>query len=307
MPDAKTSSNTPRLVFVTGPAGAGRTSAIKVLEDLGFETIDNLPLGMVGRLLDGNPLERPLALGLDTRNRDYSLQLLLDLLEQHIDYGPELLFLDCSRDVLQRRFSETRRRHPLKSSDGVMDGIDTESAMLAPVRERADILIDTTELSVHGLREALDGLFAPKQGRVLSVTVTSFSYKRGLPTGMDLVYDCRFLRNPYWDPSLRSLTGQDPAVGAYVSEDERFAGFLQKLQDMLQFLLPAYAEEGKAHLGIGLGCTGGQHRSVFMTEKLAQALADQGWQVSIRHRELDRHNGRTVSGSSKAGSGVAKA
>ncbi len=307
MADAPTTSQKPRLVFVTGPAGAGRTSAIKVLEDLGFEAIDNLPLGMVGRLLDGSPLERPLALGLDTRNRDYSIQLLFELLEQHIDYAPELLFLDCSREVLQRRFSETRRRHPLTTSDGIMDGIDTERAMLASVRDRADILIDTTELSVHGLREALDGLFAPKQGRVLSVTVTSFSYKRGLPTGMDLVFDCRFLRNPYWDPSLRSMTGQDAAVGAYIREDERFAEFLQKLQDMSKFLLPAYAEEGKAHLGIGLGCTGGQHRSVFVTEKLAQALADQGWQVSIRHRELDRHNGRKVSGSNNAGSGVAKA
>lgn len=307
MPDALMQLNKPRLVFVTGPAGAGRTTAIKVLEDLGFETIDNLPLGMVTRLLDGGPLERPLALGLDTRNRDFSRQAYVDLLEQVSDYAPELLFLDCSRSVLQRRFSETRRRHPLKANEGVMDGIDKEFAMLAPLRDRADILIDTTELSVHGLRDALDGFFASRQGRVLAVSVTSFSYKRGLPTGMDLVFDCRFLRNPYWEPALRDMTGMDDPVGAYVQDDERFADFLQKLQEMLEFLLPAYAAEGKAHLGIGLGCTGGQHRSVFVTEKLAQALADLGWQVSIRHRELDRHNGRKVSGSKQAGSGVAKA
>lgn len=307
MPHSSLGMTHPRLVLVTGPAGSGRTSAIKVLEDIGFETIDNLPLGLVERLFAGPPLERPLALGLDARNRDFSQQALLDLLDRLAPHEPELLYLDCAREVLQRRYSETRRRHPVSPVNSVIAGIDQEIELMQPIRDRADVLVDTSELTVHDLRDALEKLFAPEGGKFLAVGLTSFSYKRGLPQGLDLVFDCRFLRNPHWEPELRALNGKDAAVAEYVRDDERFAEFSDKLNQMISFLLPAYAAEGKSHLNVGLGCTGGQHRSVFVTENLAQGLAQDGWRVSIRHRELDRHEGRSVSESSKAGSGVAKA
>ena len=277
-----------RVVLVTGPSGAGRSSAIKVLEDLGFETIDNLPIRWVCTLLEGQELSRPLALCLDTRNRDFSPQALLDLLDTLKLHSPELLYLDCARFVLQRRYSETRRRHPMAPQESAIVGIDRECDLLAPVRERADALIDTSELSVHGLRERLETRYAAHGKMPLAVTLTSFSYKRGLPQGADLVHDCRFLRNPYWDESLRSRNGTDSAVAAYVAKDSSFDTFFKNMLESTLFLLPAYQKEGKAHLCIALGCTGGQHRSVFVTEKLSEALAEHNWQVSIRHRELDR-------------------
>lgn len=295
-----------RVVLVTGPSGAGRSSAIKVLEDLGFETIDNLPIRWVSSLLASQELTRPLALCLDTRNRDFSPQALLDLISDLSDHAPELLYLDCERTVLQRRYSETRRRHPMAPQETAIVGIDRETDLLQPIRERADALIDTSELSVHGLRERLEQRYAVHGKMPLAVTITSFSYKRGLPQGADLVHDCRFLKNPYWDESLRTLNGRDSAVGAYVSGDPSFTEFFQKLTDTTLFLLPAYQKEGKAHLCIAIGCTGGQHRSVFVTEKLAQALAEHNWQVSIRHRELDRTHSPDTS-RAPAFSGEAKA
>ncbi|MDC0738425.1 RNase adapter RapZ [Cognatishimia sp. SS12] len=296
-----------RLVLVTGPSGAGRSTAIKVLEDVGFETIDNLPLGLVSRLFSGPPLERPLALGLDTRNRDFSASALLDLMHALRAHAPELLYLDCSPAVLQRRYSETRRRHPLAPAESVTVGIEREQELLAPIRASAHVLIDTSDLNVHGLRDTLEHQFAPRGGKFLAVTLTSFSYKRGVPLGADMVQDCRFLQNPYWDPSLRAFDGRDQAVAEFVAKDERFEEFFDRLRGLISFLLPAYRAEGKAHLNIALGCTGGQHRSVFVTEKLAQALAQAGWQVSIRHRELDRREGRSASVQKAAGSKEAKA
>ncbi|MGR3839527.1 MAG: RNase adapter RapZ [Cognatishimia sp.] len=279
-----------RVVFVTGPSGAGRSSAIKVLEDLGFETIDNLPLRWVVPLLTGQKLTRPIALCLDTRNRDFTPQALLDVLDNLRHLDPELLYLDCARFVLQRRYSETRRRHPLAPQESAIVGIDREGDLLQPIRDRSDTLIDTSELSVHGLRERLEHQFAAHGKMPLAVTLTSFSYKRGLPQGADIVHDCRFLKNPYWDEDLRGATGLDAAVGRYISSDESFDQFFETLLNFTLFLLPSYQKEGKAHLCIALGCTGGQHRSVYVTEKLSQALAEHNWQVAIRHRELDRIN-----------------
>ncbi|SHG81507.1 UPF0042 nucleotide-binding protein [Cognatishimia maritima] len=304
---ATTDTSTPRLVLVTGPSGAGRSTTIKVLEDLGFETIDNLPLGLVERLFSGARPDRPLALGLDARNRDFTPQALLDLLRALDAHDPELLYLDCSREILQRRYSETRRRHPMAPEESAIVGIDREKELLVPVKDRADTLIDTSELTVHTLRDALTAQFKPAGSALLAVTVMSFSYKRGLPQGVDIVQDCRFLNNPYWVPELRGLSGRDSAVANHIENDDRFEPFFERLCDMVRFLLPEYRREGKAHLSIGLGCTGGQHRSVFVTEKLAEALAQDGWRVSIRHRELDRREGEGVTGSGNAESGVAKA
>ncbi|HVG46562.1 MAG TPA: RNase adapter RapZ [Rubellimicrobium sp.] len=281
----------PRIVLVTGPSGAGRSTAIRALEDLGYEVIDNLPLSFLPRLAKGPPLERPLALGLDVRNRDFRAHALArtpDRLAEMFGGPAEILFLDCDDEVLLRRFSETRRPHPLSPDGAPATGIGIERALLEPIRARADILIDTSGLSPHELRATVERWFAPPGGRALSVTVESFSYKRGMPPGLDIVMDCRFLRNPHWDEALRPRDGRDPEVAAYVEGDPRYAAFFAQLRGLVELLLPAYREEGKAHLAIGLGCTGGQHRSVMVAERLAQALAEDGWRVSKRHRELER-------------------
>jgi UPF0042 nucleotide-binding protein len=288
-----------RIVLVTGPSGAGRSTAIRALEDLGYEVIDNLPLSFLPRLAKGPPPERPLALGLDVRNRDFRAQALArtpDRLAELFGEPAEILFLDCQDEVLLRRFSETRRPHPLSPDGAPETGIGIERALLAPIRARADILIDTSLLSPHELRATVERWFAPPGGRALSVTVESFSYKRGMPPGLDIVMDCRFLRNPHWDEALRPRDGRDPTVRAYVESDPRYAAFFSRLKDLVALLLPAYREEGKAHLAIGLGCTGGQHRSVMVAESLAQALAEDGWRVSKRHRELERRAEAGASG-----------
>ncbi len=281
-----------RLVLVTGPSGAGRTTAIRALEDMGYEAIDNLPLSILPRLLEGPaPPDKPLALGVDARNRDFSTAALIDAIDRIGATTPapmQVLYLDCSADVLLRRFSETRRRHPLAPAESPGAGIAREFDLLGPIKVRADHLIDTSEMSPHELRAEIEHWFAPHGKGELAVSVHSFSYKRGLPRGLDMVLDCRFLRNPYWDEGLRGLNGLDARVAAYVSEDPRFAEFHDRVADLAKMLLPAYEAEGKAYLAIGFGCTGGQHRSVAMAETLAETLAESGWQVSIRHRELER-------------------
>lgn len=288
----KTESKTaPRLVLVTGPSGAGRSTAINVLEDLGFEAIDNLPLSLLPRLLENGGADRPLALGIDARNRDFSTNGFLDLLDD-LKLTPttpfEVLFLDCSAEVLLRRFSETRRRHPLAPAETPEIGIQREYQLLAPIRSQTDFLIDTSDLSPHDLRAEVERWFAPKGGRSLAISVHSFSYKQGMPRGIDMIFDCRFLRNPYWREDLRSLDGRDEAVAQYVAEDKRYVEFISKVQDLSEMLLPAYVEEGKTHFSIGFGCTGGQHRSVAVAENVSNALAQSGWQVSTRHREMER-------------------
>jgi UPF0042 nucleotide-binding protein len=280
-----------RIVLVTGPSGAGRSTAVRALEDLGYEAIDNLPLSFLPRLAKGPPLERPLALGLDVRNRDFAAGALArapDRLAALFGEPAQILFLDCDEEVLLRRFSETRRPHPLSPDGDPATGIRLERGLLARIRARADILIDTSRLSPHDLRAAVERWFMPPGGRPLTVTIESFSYKRGLPPAPDIVMDCRFLRNPHWVEALRPLDGRAPEVADHIRADPRFAPFFERLRDMVALLLPAYREEGKAHLGIALGCTGGQHRSVMVAESLAQALAEEGWRVSKRHRELER-------------------
>ena len=286
-----------RFVLVTGPSGAGRSSALNVLEDAGFEAIDNLPLRLLPALLDGPGQERSVALGIDARNRDFSTNGVLDLLGQlstREGLMVELLYLDCSTDVLLRRFSETRRRHPLAPADRPAEGIYREQELLQPIRARADVLIDTSNLNVHELRAEVEHLFAPTGKHHLTVSVQSFSYKRGLPRSVDMVHDCRFLRNPYWDDSLRALNGTDARVANYVGQDPRYEAFVSKVHELSALLLPAYRDEGKSYISIAFGCTGGQHRSVTVAEHHALRLADQGWQVSIRHRELDRQHPKKV-------------
>lgn len=286
------SDNTQRqpVVLVTGASGAGRSTSIRVLEDLGFETIDNLPLGLIPRLLAGPPSEHPLAFGIDVRTRDFSAEALaetIDTLAENPRLRTNLLYLDCRPDVLASRFSETRRRHPLAPDDSPAEGIARELALLAPLQSKADLLIDTSDLTVHDLKAELLRWLGIEGGDTLSISVQSFSYKRGVPRGLDIVLDVRFLQNPHWQPELRPLTGLDRDVADYVMADPRYEEFLERVIGLARFLLPAYAEEGKAHLSIGFGCTGGRHRSVTLAETVAQTLAEAGWRVSIRHRELE--------------------
>ena len=282
-----------RVVLVTGPSGAGRSTAIHALEDLGYEAIDNLPLTLVPRLLDGPPHSRPIALGIDVRNRDFSATALIELIDRLNrlpQIAPEVLFLDCGADELIRRYSETRRRHPLTGAGTPTEGVETEIDLLGPIRARADILMDTTDLSPHDLKGEIDRWFGGASSARLAVSIHSFSYKRGVPRGLDIMLDCRFLRNPHWEAALRPLDGRDPQVADFVVNDQRFSAFFDKTLDLLTLLLPAQVDEGKSHVAIGFGCTGGQHRSVAVAENMAKALADAGWQVSIRHRELERRS-----------------
>ncbi len=286
-----------RIVLVTGPSGAGRTTTINALEDLGYEVIDNLPLSLVEHLTEGAALPRPVALGLDVRNRDFNATALIELIDR-LTRNPavalEVIYLDCRADELIRRYAQTRRRHPLAPSETPAEGIEREIDLLAPIRVRADVLIDTTEMSPHDLKAEIARWFTRGSSPRLAVSLQSFSYKRGLPRGVDMVFDCRFLANPHWDVTLRDLDGRDPRVMAYVEADPRFAAFFAKLADLVQFLLPAQLQEGKAHLAIGFGCTGGQHRSVAVAEKLAKRLAEHGWPVAKRHRELERRSAATA-------------
>ncbi|MEM6464871.1 MAG: RNase adapter RapZ, partial [Pseudomonadota bacterium] len=233
--------STQRVVLVTGPSGAGRSTAIKILEDLNFEAIDNLPLSLVPRILDG-ALTRPVAIGLDIRNRDFTVDGVIETLHslaQEKTLETDLLFLDCNREVLNRRFSETRRRHPLTPADSPEAGIEQETEILGPIRHKATILIDTSELSPHDLRDHLRDWYDPNAVAQMAISVQSFSYKRGAPPGLDMMFDCRFLKNPHWQADLRRLDGRDPRVSGYIETDPLCTPFFSKTAELVEFLLPA--------------------------------------------------------------------
>lgn len=290
-PTTKSLTGPLKAVLVTGPSGAGRSTAIRALEDLGFEAIDNLPLSLVPRLLSGPEMTRHLALGMDVRNRDFSAQGLIDTVDAiNLKTALEctLIYLDCDPEILLRRYSETRRRHPLAPDETPQQGIRRENNLLTALRDRADVLIDTTEMSPHDLRAELAAWFGAEEGQGMAVSVQSFSYKRGIPRGVDMVLDCRFLRNPHWQKELRAMDGRNAKVAEYITADPRFADFIARSSQLVESLLPAYRDEGKSYFTLALGCTGGQHRSVFVAETMANTLAEKGWQVSSRHRELER-------------------
>lgn len=286
-----TKTSATKVVLVTGPSGAGRSTALHALEDMGFETIDNLPISFVPRLIQTPDLVRPLALGLDARNRDFSSAAVQDLLAElrsDARLRPTLIFLDTDPKVLDLRYSETRRRHPLAKAGSAQDGIFEELALLQPLRDGADLTLDTSDMTPHELRAELVQRFDSDGDELLSITVQSFSYKRGVPSGTDMTFDCRFLRNPHWKPELRPLTGKDEAVRDHIAEDPAFDEFYERAFGLIEFLLPSFRDEGKSHLTISIGCTGGRHRSVAVTEMLVSSLANKGWLVSKRHRELGR-------------------
>ena len=269
-------------------SGAGRTSALKALEDMGYEALDNVPLSLLERLV--TPLPRSLAIGVDIRTRDFGTEAFLRGVEHLGADGQarvKVLFLDCDDEELRRRYAETRHRHPLAQDRPVADGIARERAAIAPLRERADLLVDTTGLGPGDLKRILAGHFGSEAPQGLTVFVTSFGFKRGIPREADLVFDVRFLVNPHYDPALRPLTGRDAPVAEYIADDPDFERFFNGLAGLLLPLLPRYAAEGKSYLTIAVGCTGGRHRSVFVAERLAQRLEAEGQPVQLRHRDLE--------------------
>ena len=278
------------VVLVTGLSGAGKATSMKALEDLGYETIDNLPLALLGALLspEADHPARGVAINVDIRSRGFNADQFLrrvESLRSRPDLDLQLLFVDCAEGVLAQRYTETRRRHPMAEDRPVPDGIALEQRLMFPVRDEADEVIDTTLLSTNDLKRLIAGLFPLDEYAGLTVTVMSFSYKKGLPREADLVFDVRFLANPHWVPELRPGTGRDPGVAAHVAADPAFPEFDERVTGLLTFLVPLYRREGKSYLTIAFGCTGGRHRSVFMAERVGRVLREGGHRVTVIHRD----------------------
>jgi len=278
------------LALVTGLSGAGKSTALAALEDIGFMVVDNLPLSLLDELVAlGERGDRPVALGIDVRARDFESAAIERVVQETLDrpdLDARLVFLDCDDDVLVQRYSKTRRRHPVAGERPVQDGVRLERRLIAPLRRMADPVIDTSDETVHGLRRRLQDQFAGTSERRLSVFVVSFSYGHGVPRQADLVFDVRFLRNPYYVDRLRPMSGLDEPVGAYIADDPDFEPFLDRVTDMLSLLLPRYRSEGKSYLTIAFGCTGGRHRSVYIARRAAQWLKTHDWHHTIDHRDL---------------------
>jgi UPF0042 nucleotide-binding protein len=289
VPEAKTGR--PRVLLITGLSGAGRSTALNAFEDMGYETVDNLPATLVSALVQPEAArDRPLAIGIDIRTRDFGAGFLatVDALRARDDIDFLVLFLDCDDETLVRRYSQTRRRHPLALDRPLIDGIAMERQRLAQLRERADWVVDTTGLTEGDLRRELRSSFSLARTPAMAVIVMSFAYGQGLPRAADLVFDVRFLRNPHYLDALRDKTGEDAEVGVYIEGDPGYADFFRRLIGFIEPLLPRYRAEGKSYLTIAIGCTGGRHRSVYIAEKLGAWLVERGHRATIRHRELER-------------------
>lgn len=282
------------ILIVTGLSGAGKSSTLRTLEDLGWEVVDNLPLALLDRLLAAPTPEgyasdeaRPLAIGIDSRTRGFDAKAIVRRVErlkndhEHV----EMLFLDCSDSVLERRYAETRRRHPLAQDRPAADGIARERELMEPLRNAADHLIDSSDLAVNGLQTEIRQRFAGSFESTL--TLLSFGFSRGVPRNADLVFDVRFLRNPFWDEALRDSTGQDEAVAAYVRDDSLYETAVGQIETLLRTVLPRYSESGKSYVTVAFGCTGGRHRSVCVAEDIGERLRRAGFSPTISHRNLE--------------------
>lgn len=282
-----------KIIFVTGMSGAGKSVALKTLEDLGFEAVDNIPLSLAPLLAKpGRARPKLLAIGVDVRSRDFSVARFKEKiipLQQSEDLEVKILFLDCEDEVLQRRFTETRRKHPISSDRLLSDSIQHERSIIGDLREYADIVVDSSDFTIADLKRWIRGNFTVEGELTFSLVVTSFSFRHGLPREADLVFDVRFLQNPYYIEALRALSGKNRKVAAYIEADPCFAPFFEHLKNLILPLLPRYVEEGKSYLTIAIGCTGGKHRSVFTAERLKTLLHQEGYNVEIRHRDLKRH------------------
>lgn len=293
--DSGETSQQARLIIVTGVSGSGRASAMRVLEDLGFYCVDNLPVALAPNVVTlATQHDRALtgvALGIDARERMFFPEWpkVFAQLERN-GLRPEILFLDAADEVLARRYSESRRPHPLaESGASVADSIQRERLALAEMRERATRIIDTTTTTVHELREVVTAAVMGAQGgRRMRIALVSFGYKYGHPVGLDLILDVRFIPNPFFVPELRPLTGSDPRVHEYVMAQAEAPRFIEQVGGLLEFLLPLYQREGKSYLAIGLGCTGGRHRSPVLARELMKRLARAGFETQVRDHDIDR-------------------
>lgn len=289
-----TGARDPRLLLVTGLSGAGKSTVLKVLEDLGWEVVDNLPVALLDALLDapggqGNE-GRPLAVGIDSRSRGFKPAPLVKRMKQLREAGGrdiDTLFLDCAGAELERRFSETRRRHPMAEDRPAADGIAREREMMEPLRRWAEHVIDTTNYSSNDLQQEVRQRFGDSGENEPVLSVLSFGFARGLPRNADLVFDMRYLRNPHWDPKLKPGTGLDPDVAAYVMADPAYEATVGQIETLLLALLPRYRAEGKSYVTIAFGCTGGRHRSVHVAERVARTLRSAGHAPTVTHRNLD--------------------
>jgi len=283
-----------RLLLLTGLLGAGKTTTLNVLEDCGWETIDNFPIRLLERLIDKTPgpdreIRSPLAIGFDSRTRGFDPQRIISKvrgLAERQDLEVTTLFLDCTSNELERRYNETRRRHPLATGRPASAAIRAERELLEPLRRWAEILIDTTSLSSNDLKQVVREKFASNGGAELTVTISSFGFARGMPPVADLVFDMRFLDNPHWIDDLRELTGKDEAVGEHIRRDPAYQEAFERIRDLLLLLLPRYQAQGKAYVHIAFGCTGGRHRSVFVAEEIASALREATFSLTLLHRNL---------------------
>lgn len=278
--------NQQQILIVTGLSGAGMSSSMKNLEDLGYEVFDSFPLSMINSLLsDPYKADSPIAIGIYTRTRGFDSEIILETAKQ---LDATILFLTADENVLQSRFTATRRRHPLAKDRPVNDGIRKEKELLHRLKAKAHFIIDTSDLSIHDLRRTLEGRFRIEHQGKLMISLVSFGFRWGLPRDADIVMDVRFLKNPYWVQSLRSLSGKDEVVGSYIEQDENFASFLNRFKEMMGPLLPRYVHEGKSYLTVAFGCSGGRHRSVFTIEKLKPWLEKQGFNSYVSHRDIER-------------------
>ena len=291
----KKSSEPQKILLITGVSGAGKTTVLKTLEDLGWETVDNFPIKLAPQLLkipasgsEDGP-NTPLALGFDSRTRGFDAGALIEQIKA-LQTQPNLeimtLFLDCAGVEIERRYAETRRRHPMAQDRPAMDGVAIDRNLMEPFRRWAETVVDTSKLSAYDLQQVIRERFTSEKTPHSTITVTSFGFSRGVPHNADLVFDLRFLRNPHWDSALRPMTGMDASVAEYVAADPKYDEAMQKIWDLLRFLLPLYDAQGKAYINIAFGCTGGRHRSVHVAETFGNWLREDGFALTVSHRNL---------------------
>jgi UPF0042 nucleotide-binding protein len=304
-PDSEPEDPPQRILLVTGVLGAGKTTALRTLEDMGWEAIDNFPIRLLDRLLETEPgsaqldAGSPLAIGFDTRTRGFDPARTIERVKRlstRSDLVVTTLFLDCGGAELERRYNETRRRHPMSEGKPAATGIAAERELLEPLRRWADVVISTTDFSTNDLQQAIREQFGRITPQRTTLTISSFGFSRGTPPLADLVFDMRFLANPHWDDALRPLTGKDAPVGEHIRRDPAFGEAFARIRDLLLLLLPRFQAQGKAYVNIAFGCTGGRHRSVFMAEQIASALRDEGFSPTLLHRNLGSRAADMVEG-----------
>ena len=279
------------LIIVIGQSGAGRTTVIHILDDQGFDTLDNVPVHLIPRVASRELVDKPLALGLDIRSKSFSVQNLMKEISNWEALSRSrvvILFLQCSLDILIKRFSLTRRPHPVPGEDSLELSIKRELNLIAPLRDKADLVLDTSNTSPNELRLKLGSIFPLANNRNIQIILQSFSFRKGSPSGLDMIFDCRFLKNPNWEDDLKNLNGTDTEVKNYLYKDESWESFNNSLIKMMSTIIPSFEREGKSYLSIGLGCTGGQHRSVFVAEQLFEHLLDKDYDVKILHTTLQK-------------------